>query len=855
MKKFLLTLPILVALFVFAPSSLAVNEQCTAGSGSCPNPPDASVCTPPPILLAGCPSGKVWIGDAATGKCETPSYAPASACPANTDAFLCETNTCYNKPTPGPAAVCSTYNVNTGRSLPCCPDGTFAVRDASAPTGWTCSGADFGGNVGIGTDSPNTLFNVVQQGTGPIASIGRSNIVTGNWANALGTGGEATGEYSLILNHNNTASGSASLAGGYTTTASGTRSTAFGDLNEASGYAAFVVNQNNIASGSRSFAGGVRSTASGSASFVHSDQSTASGSRSVVIGGWKHTNSGLNSVILGGYNNSVTSRDSLTSGQNLNNNSMLNVAIGNYNVGGGSPTSWVTTDPLFEVGNGANSSARNNAFTVYKNGNVDVDNNLTVGGSLTLDGDTINTWSDISLSSPWTESGSDVYRSSGNVGIGTTTPAYPLEINASNDAFRVGTSNSWFSFWTGGNARISLGNGAASEAGFIASKRTSNINYLNLGACDNNGNCPSYLTLKEDGNVGIDTTTPDADLHVNDTIRVGEDPSYGSVYGELYHTGSGNGFRLNAEAGGGSWADMYFQTNGNTRMFIESSGNVGIGTTSPSERLEVNGNIRLEDGGDAYIENANGYIGLRPNDTTHGLILRDYTGASTEWSGIRHVNNGSNDRLEFSVKNSGYGSGLVLTQNNRVGIGTGAPSYKLHVSGNDSDGSVALIDNTSTSSNSDGLIIRIGPNINTDTDNYFIQFQDGNGTGMGGIRGEGSPTVKYQTFSDARLKTNIRNYDGSLEKLLKVRPVIFNFKSNPDFEDVGFIAQELYEVFEYPVAGTPDDDISNPMGIDYGRLTPLLAGAIQELKAEKDAEIAELKAVVCELKPEAEVCL
>lgn len=90
------------------------------------------------------------------------------------------------------------------------------------------------------------------------------------------------------------------------------------------------------------------------------------------------------------------------------------------------------------------------------------------------------------------------------------------------------------------------------------------------------------------GKVGIGTVAPATVLHVHDRIRIRQDPTYGNLYGEIYHPGSGNGFRINANAGGG-WADMHLQTDGTTRIFIESAGNVGIGTTSPSKRLYVNG--------------------------------------------------------------------------------------------------------------------------------------------------------------------------------------------------------------------------------------------------------------------------
>lgn len=100
-----------------------------------------------------------------------------------------------------------------------------------------------------------------------------------------------------------------------------------------------------------------------------------------------------------------------------------------------------------------------------------------------------------------------------------------------------------------------------------------------------------YGDVHASGRVGIGTTTPDDDLHVANHIRVGEDPSYSTVYGELIHDGGGTGFKINANAGGGGWADLHFQTNATTKMFIESAGKVGIGTTSPSEKLDVEGNI------------------------------------------------------------------------------------------------------------------------------------------------------------------------------------------------------------------------------------------------------------------------
>jgi hypothetical protein len=158
---------------------------------------------------------------------------------------------------------------------------------------------------------------------------------------------------------------------------------------------------------------------------------------------------------------------------------------------------------------------------------------------------------------------------------------------------------------------------------------------VKLGDPDGVGN-QVYLEIDDPGNkivlrnanVGIGTTTPDDDLHVADHIRVGEDPNYSTVYGELKHDGGGDGFKINAHAGGGTWADIHFQTNASTKMFIESAGNVGIGTTSPSEKLDVEGNIDVSDNevknyfGFPQPDYNTGWVSISQGETktfTHGL--------------------------------------------------------------------------------------------------------------------------------------------------------------------------------------------------------------------------------------------
>jgi hypothetical protein len=236
----------------------------------------------------------------------------------------------------------------------------------------------------------------------------------------------------------------------------------------------------------------------------------------------------------------------------------------------------------------------------------------------------------------WMVSGGYMYSiPSGKIGIGTTTPASSLEVVSPVDthgirvtsnyipihAIRTPPTGTWPAIQGDCN---SLYNGASAIRGKILSTTPGSLsagvygynsgegsNGVGVrghhvgsgtgvyGQCDN-GFGGYFIGAKNyfGGNVGIGTTTPDAKLEIDggnnpSGLKVSWGSDYGNLYGEFKHAGSG-GLIINANAGGG-WADMSFQTDGNTRMFIERAGNVGIGTTgNPPERLTVRGNILVQ---------------------------------------------------------------------------------------------------------------------------------------------------------------------------------------------------------------------------------------------------------------------
>ena len=167
-----------------------------------------------------------------------------------------------------------------------------------------------------------------------------------------------------------------SVAFGLDTTAWGNYSIAMGDNSSASHNA--VALGLNVNAGYQSVAIGTSSSAVGNWSVALGVNDSAIGLHSFVMG--FNSASYGDSALASGYNTLATGNQSASFNFNTNATSLCSVAMGVYNVGGTSPsaTTWVATDPLFEIGNGGDVNGNGNpainhpsdAFVVYKNGSA-----------------------------------------------------------------------------------------------------------------------------------------------------------------------------------------------------------------------------------------------------------------------------------------------------------------------------------------------------------------------------------------------------------------------------------------------------------------------------------------------------
>jgi hypothetical protein len=236
---------------------------------------------------------------------------------------------------------------------------------------------------------------------------------------------------------------------------------------------------------------------------------------------------------------------------------------------------------------------------------------------------------------------------------------------------------------------------------------------------------------------------------------------------------------------------ILFTTAGAERMRIDSAGNVGIGTASAGQKLDV----------------ASGFIRTSTND--RGLIV------------------GSGNQAYYSGGDSGVGTGYLT-------LNVGSERMRIDSSGNLNVGQSSGPNGGSRLgiSNDCGVqAMQIWTNTagGSTTQNIVLLYR---GTTLtGSIQGTNTST-SYNTSSDYRLKENIAPMTGALEKVAQLKPVTYKWKVDGS-DGEGFIAHELQAVIPDAVTGKKDGE--QMQGIDTSFLVATLTAAIQELKAEFDA--------------------
>jgi hypothetical protein len=348
----------------------------------------------------------------------------------------------------------------------------------------------------------------------------------------------------------------------------------------------------------------------------------------------------------------------------------------------------------------------------------------------------------------------------------------------------------------------------SSSGDLVRITQTGTGNALVVEDSSNPDSTPFVVTT--DGLVGIGTSSPSSNLEISAATNTGVrlTTTADSTPFLDFRTNGTDRLRISSSSATGatfnvrSNQDMQFYTNNAPRMIIDSSGNVGIGTSVPSYKLHIRG-----------------------ADATSNFVVGS-TVENTQLEVLTH----QDDRVVLRSNDNGNGRALAFE------TGT-TERMRIDSSGN------LLVGTTTNGTTADGTVIRASGEVlmtrtngqplllnRAGTDGTIIEFRKSNS--FKGSISINTTAVAFNTTSDYRLKENITEITDGVTRVKQLNPSRFNFIADPDRIVDGFLAHEVQDIVPEAITGEKDavneDGSINSQGIDQSKLVPLLTAALQE---------------------------
>jgi hypothetical protein len=340
----------------------------------------------------------------------------------------------------------------------------------------------------------------------------------------------------------------------------------------------------------------------------------------------------------------------------------------------------------------------------------------------------VRSWIEMSGgSSQWTDTTGGIYYTTGNVGIGTTTPESSLHLMKSVDggdgARMILANNNYPSGNTASATGVSFSFGITTRSAKINAYTSASgygyIGRIGIGMMGTNDVYNEGLSIINNGNVGIGLIDPDEKLEVYGSIKISNasiptgivalKPSYFG-YSNTYKalvigdtSGSSTismGYDPVGNANGsfaGDGREILFRngvqfvtpnaanTSFNLTNLVLKDGNVGIGTTAPKKKLEVAGDIM------AGTNNTIGWRYSAGNDNYYSYLTANGASYLNIVGGLF-----TTDGTTEAIRLTSYSGTVSMLNNGNVGIGTTTPEYALDVNGNINSTGLRLVRSSSS---------------------------------------------------------------------------------------------------------------------------------------------------------------
>ena len=411
------------------------------------------------------------------------------------------------------------------------------------------------------------------------------------------------------------------------------------------------------------------------------------------------------------------------------------------------------------------------------------------------------------------------------------------------------------------------------------------------------------------GNVGIGTSSPVTKLDVYgaqvlnrgviqalDSTAQAAGTGAGLVLGGFYtSTQTSAGVQIKASKTNGTSGDYGFDmsfltlqnstSNLTERMRIDSSGNVGIGTSSPASKLDVVGRLRVEglvsdtssvieyknyagnlaynflDSSQNFIWNiasaermridASGNVGIgctpssllsiqnyNPAGLGPELILNNSGNSVSDSMAVTFasgaIGSGARGQIKVTVDNNPYYGIMTFSRGNSNA--TLVESMRIDSSGN------LLVGTTTNNSRTPRLALNgnsvtwsVGPSASNST---FVVY---NASEVGVYMGSGSSS--WSSSSDERIKTKLTPFENPVQKICSLRAGTGRYLTDDESVSRSFlIAQDVQAVL--PEAVNVQDDEQGTLGLAYTEVIPLLVASIKELKAIIDTQQEQINSLL-----------